>query len=145
MILGGVGGRGGLDWEFGTSRCKLLFIEWINNKVLFYNTGDYIQYHIINHNGKGKKKKDDSVSQYLGGKAFFCSSFNQNYVACLISLFALPIRNVEILLFKYTNSIILWLENQLFSFHDFIFVTSKCICVFYRTLPQIFPADGLIK
>ena len=23
-----------LDWEFGVSRCKLLYIEWINNKVL---------------------------------------------------------------------------------------------------------------
>lgn len=89
-----------------------------------------------------EKKKDDSLSQYLGGKTFFYSSFNQNYVACLISLFALPIRNVEILLFKYTNSIILWLENQLLSFHDFIFVTSKCLCIFYRTLPRIFPADG---
>ena len=31
------GGR--LDWEFGTSRCKLLHREWINNKVLLYSTG----------------------------------------------------------------------------------------------------------
>ena len=23
--------RGGMDWEFGISRCKLLYIEWINN------------------------------------------------------------------------------------------------------------------
>ena len=30
----GVGGaRGGMDREFGVSRCKLLYIEWINNKV----------------------------------------------------------------------------------------------------------------
>ena len=27
------GGRG-RDWEFGVSRFKLLYIEWINNKVL---------------------------------------------------------------------------------------------------------------
>ena len=26
------GGR--KDWEFGISRCKLLYIEWINNKAL---------------------------------------------------------------------------------------------------------------
>ena len=26
--------RGGTDWEFGGSRCKLLCIEWINSKVL---------------------------------------------------------------------------------------------------------------
>ena len=41
-----------LDWEFGISRCKLLYIEWINNKVLLYNTGNYIQYSVINENDK---------------------------------------------------------------------------------------------
>ena len=43
---------GGMDWEFGISRCKLLSIEWINNKVLLYSTGNYIHYPITNHNGK---------------------------------------------------------------------------------------------
>ena len=47
---GGDGGR--MDWEFGISRCKLSYIERINNKVLLYSTGNYIQYPIINHNGK---------------------------------------------------------------------------------------------
>ena len=28
------GGEGGMDWEFGVSRGKLLHLEWINNKVL---------------------------------------------------------------------------------------------------------------
>ena len=32
-------GGGGMDWEFGISRCKLLYIEWINNKVLLYTQG----------------------------------------------------------------------------------------------------------
>ena len=32
----GGGGRGGMEWEFGVSRCKLLYIEWINNKVLLF-------------------------------------------------------------------------------------------------------------
>ena len=45
----------GMEWEFGVSRCKLLHIEWINNRVL-YNTGNYIQYPMINHNGKNIKK-----------------------------------------------------------------------------------------
>ena len=40
-----------VDWEFGISRCKLLYIEWTNNKVLLYSTGNYIQYPMINHNG----------------------------------------------------------------------------------------------
>ena len=28
---------GGMDWEFGISRCKLLYIGWINNKALPYS------------------------------------------------------------------------------------------------------------
>ena len=51
------GGEGGMDWEFGISRCKLLYTEWIHNKVLLYNTGNYIQYPVINHNGKEYEKE----------------------------------------------------------------------------------------
>ena len=43
---------GGKDWAIGISRCKLLYIGWIDNKVLLYNTENYIQYPVINHNGK---------------------------------------------------------------------------------------------
>ena len=46
-----------MDWEFGISRCKLLLIEWINNQVLLYSTGNYIQYPGINHNGKEYRKE----------------------------------------------------------------------------------------
>ena len=42
----------GLEWEVWVSRCKLLYIEWINNKVLLYSTENYIQYLMINHNEK---------------------------------------------------------------------------------------------
>ena len=48
---GGVGVGGGMDWEFGISRCKLLYTECINNKVLENSTGNY-SYLVINHNGK---------------------------------------------------------------------------------------------
>ena len=48
---------GGKDWEFGISRRKLLYIGWINNKALLYSTGNYIQYPVINHNGKEYKKE----------------------------------------------------------------------------------------
>ena len=41
-----------MNWEFGSSVGKLLYIELINNKVLWYSTGNYIQYPVINHNGK---------------------------------------------------------------------------------------------
>ena len=48
-------GREGLGvW---VSRCKLLHLEWINNKVLFYSIGNYIQSPGINHNGKEYKKE----------------------------------------------------------------------------------------
>ena len=56
-VAKGKRGGGGKDWEFGLSRCKLLYIEWINNKVLPYSTGNYIQYLVINHNGKEYGKK----------------------------------------------------------------------------------------
>ena len=48
------GGGGGeeMQWEFGVSRCKLLYIEWINNKVLLCSTENYSQYPMINHSGK---------------------------------------------------------------------------------------------
>ena len=55
MVAKGEGG--GMDWEFGISRCKLLHIEWINNKVLLYSTGDDTQYSVINHNGKEYEKE----------------------------------------------------------------------------------------
>ena len=50
-------GGGGMEWELGFSRCKLSYIEWINNKVLLYSTGNYIQYPVINHNGKEYEKE----------------------------------------------------------------------------------------
>ena len=40
----GGGGWGRMEWEFGISRCKLLHIGWINNKVLLCSTGNYIFY-----------------------------------------------------------------------------------------------------
>ena len=53
----GVGG-GRMECEFGVSRCKLLYIGWINNEVLLYSTGNYIQNPVINHNGKEYIKKE---------------------------------------------------------------------------------------
>ena len=37
----GSAGRGGADGELKMSRCKLLYIKWIN-KVLLYSTGNSI-------------------------------------------------------------------------------------------------------
>lgn len=57
------GERGERDWEFGISRCKLLYIEWINNNVLLYSTGNHIQYCI-------------NISIKLKWKQFFLLYFN---------------------------------------------------------------------
>ena len=57
VVAKGDGGGGGMEWEFGICRCKLLYREWINNKVLLYSTGNYIQYPVINHNGKEYEKE----------------------------------------------------------------------------------------
>ena len=39
MVAKAEGAEGAMDLEFGISRCKLLYIEWINNKVPVYSTG----------------------------------------------------------------------------------------------------------
>ena len=52
-----------MDWEFEISRGKLLHIEEINSKVLLYGTGNYIQYLVINHNGKEYEK--ESIGMYV--------------------------------------------------------------------------------
>ena len=53
VVAKGEGCGRGMDWEFGVSRCKLLHIEWMDNKVPLYSTGKYIQCPGMNHNGKG--------------------------------------------------------------------------------------------
>ena len=57
MVAKGEGVGGGMERAVGISRCELLYIEWINNKVLLYSTENYIQYSVINHNGKEYKKR----------------------------------------------------------------------------------------
>ena len=55
MVAKGKGIKGGMDWDFVISRCKLLYIEWVN-KVPLYSTGNYIQHTMTNHNGKEYEK-----------------------------------------------------------------------------------------
>ena len=56
VAKGEVRGRG-MDWEFGISRRKRVHREWINNEVLLYSTGNYIQYPVINQNEKEYEKE----------------------------------------------------------------------------------------
>ena len=38
---GGSGGSG-MDQEFGVSKCKLLYLEWISNEILLCSIRNYI-------------------------------------------------------------------------------------------------------
>ena len=38
-------GRKWDDWEFGVSKCKVLYLEWISNEVLLYSP-------VIEHDGR---------------------------------------------------------------------------------------------
>ena len=58
MVAKGEEVEGGMGWELGVNICKLLYMEWINNKVLLYITENYIQYPMINHNGKEYLKNE---------------------------------------------------------------------------------------
>ena len=54
---GGVQGRKGWIGSWGlASIYKLLHVEWINNKVQLFSTGNYIQCPVINHHGKEYEK-----------------------------------------------------------------------------------------
>ena len=48
---GGEGERG-MDGEFGVSRCKLLHLEWMGNKVLLQSPGNSIQSFGMDHDGR---------------------------------------------------------------------------------------------
>ena len=52
VVAKGEGVGGGMEWEVGISRCRLLYVEWISSKALLYGTENYVQYTIIDHNGK---------------------------------------------------------------------------------------------
>ena len=47
-------GKQGVEWtgSLGFSRCKLLHLEQINNKILLCSTGKYIQSPGRDHDGK---------------------------------------------------------------------------------------------
>ena len=57
MVAKGEAGGGGKEWEFGMSICKLVYMGWLNNKVLLYSTGNYSQYPVLNHHGKEYEKE----------------------------------------------------------------------------------------
>ena len=73
-------GEGRINQEFGISRCKLLYIEWIKNKVLLYSTGNCTQYFVITC--KGKEPEKEYLSIYIS----ICPSIYLNHCAVHIKL-----------------------------------------------------------
>ena len=49
--------RGVINQEPGISVYTLLYIKQRENKVPLYSTGNYIQYRVINYNGKESEKE----------------------------------------------------------------------------------------
>ena len=74
MVAKGEGRWGREDCVFGISRCKLLHIEWINNKVLLYSTGNCIQYPVINRNGFMKNMKKNVCVYIHTTESLFCTA-----------------------------------------------------------------------
>ena len=67
----------GKGWEFGISRCKPLYTEWINSKVLLHSTGNYIQCPLINHKGKECEKSIHTHTHtYILIHMCVCASFS---------------------------------------------------------------------
>ena len=56
-------GEGRMDWEFEISGCRLSYVRWIHNNILLQSTGNYIQYPVINNNGKQYEKEYIYVNQ----------------------------------------------------------------------------------
>ena len=65
-------GREEIDWEFGVSICKPVYIEWINNKAQLCSMRNYIQYPVINHNGKECKEEFILKNLYLYQRIYMC-------------------------------------------------------------------------
>ena len=82
--------RRGKDRDFGISKCKLVYTGWINNKILLYRTGNYIQYPVINQNGKEYVKEYIHIclteslwysrNQHIMNQLYFNKNFLKEYM-----------------------------------------------------------------
>ena len=85
---------GGRAWKFGVSRCKLLHIEMVYNKVLLFSTGNYIQQPMINIIEKNMRK-----NTYISLNHFAVhQKLTQHFKSTILQYFFLN----EILLFATT-------------------------------------------
>ena len=72
-----------MAWEAGVSRRKLLYTEWVNSKVLLYNTENYVQYPMIYHNGKEYflKRIHMCLTEPVCGRAEINTALKINYTS----------------------------------------------------------------
>ena len=74
VVARGRGSERGKDWEFGINRYKLLYIEWISNKVLLYSTGNYIHYPMISHDEEEYEEELDIYIYIYNTISLCCTS-----------------------------------------------------------------------
>ena len=69
------GGRCREEWigSLGSADVNSYSSEWINSKVLLFNTGNYIQYPVINHSGKENGKKCICTYTYIS-ESLYCTA-----------------------------------------------------------------------
>ena len=73
------GTKGGINWEFGISWSKLLYIKYIAIKDLLYSTGTYTQYFVILFNGQESEKEYIHIySTYM----YMCVCVYLNHLSC---------------------------------------------------------------
>ena len=118
----------------GVSRCKLIYIGWIN-KVLLYSTGNYIQYPVINHNGNEYKK-----NAYICTKSFCLTVFSFTINICFNIIKAISfLKKMDSLIFIF---MVLVPECLLILYH-FIFFLSFKSCNIWKENGKITHLTGI--
>ena len=56
---------GVMNWEFGFSRCKLVYTGWVKNKDVQHSTENYIQHPVINCNEEECEKEYVCITESL--------------------------------------------------------------------------------
>ena len=74
MVASGEGVGTGVEWKVEVSRCSLLEIGRITNKILLHSTGNYIQYPITKHNVKKNTKYN--VYMCINESLFYAAKIN---------------------------------------------------------------------
>ena len=105
-----------MEWEFEVSRCQLVYTGLIN-KILLYSTGNYIQYPVINCNGKECKKRMCIVCiaellciadlHNIVNQLYFSKKFFKGKSVWAVSLFYLKIKSYQF----FTLGLPLWLSS----------------------------------